>query len=136
MSQNVFKQPVVDTAQFAMPYWPVLAPDAWQPIVEAMSNWNGKLWTTLAATNGEYLDFLNKRAKAELNLARTLSSCRTPADVWQTYSGFWAAAASDYQMEFGALAKRWTATTTDGASVIADCTKGLAEVRNRPQLAA
>lgn len=136
MAQKFSDQPPsFGYAQFSVPYMPVLPPNAWKPFVEAVADWNAKLWTSVAAANGEYLNFLSKRAKADANFAKALSSCRTPIEIWQTYNEFMLGSAHDYRNEFGELATRWTAITSDTANTLADCAQTLTDVRT-PKMAA
>jgi hypothetical protein len=110
-------------------------PNVWQPVVEAISAWNAKIWLSAATANGEYMDFLKRRAKADLAFTQALADCKCPADVWRTYSDFWTNAASDYRREFGQLTSQWNAVTAESAAALAACAGGQRE-RVGQQLAA
>jgi hypothetical protein len=90
--------------------------EVWLPIVEAMSAWNAKFWLSAATANGEYMDFLKRRTKADLAFAQALAGCKCVADVWRTHSDFWTSAASDYRNELDRLTTQWNALAAEDAA--------------------
>ncbi len=133
--QSSSRFPAFEVAQFAMPNWPVMSATGWQPIVEAMTSWNAKVWTAAAQANGEYFDFLRKRGNADLKFAQALSHCRTSTEAWPVVMDFWMSAANDYSAELQNLANQWAAMTSEGASAIASASKTIA-IAQKTRLAA
>jgi hypothetical protein len=121
MAKDSFERPPSSEAErFNLSGGADSVPDIWQPVVETMSAWNAKIWLSAATANGEYMDFLKRRTKADLAFTQALADCKCPADVWRTYSDFWTTAASDYRSELGQLASQWNTVTTEGAAALAD----------------
>jgi hypothetical protein len=115
---------------------PATLPDLWQPFLEAVSAWNAKLWLSAASANGEYLNFLNKRAKADLIFTQSLTGCKSPADVWRTYSEFLACAANDYREGLNDLTSRWKAVTEESTTALVACADSLQRTDVSTDLAA
>jgi hypothetical protein len=86
---------------FAIPTWPIAA---WPSTVQSAS-WNGKLLQCLATLAGEWLDFLNRRLKEDVNLAPRLAACRSPDEISKAYVAFWQKLVDDYWKEFAVLGK-------------------------------
>jgi hypothetical protein len=127
--------PSSEAARFASPKGADSVPNVWLPIVEAMSAGTAKFWLSAATANGEYMDFLKRRIKADLAFTHALAGCKSLADVWRTYSDFWTSAASDYRSEFGQFTSQWNAVTADSAAAFAASTNGQREQTNN-QMAA
>jgi hypothetical protein len=95
--QKLSPKPAYDANAFA---FPLLSPEQlWQPAMHAIGAWNETFGPAVAKCQGEYLDFLQRRIKADCVFAQELSRCKSPNEVFDTYSGFWAKVADDYQKQ-------------------------------------
>lgn len=87
----------------------VLAPAAgielWGPALAGAAKWNGKMCEGFALLGSEWLDFVNRRLKEDLNLPQRVCACRSPEELRDTYTAFWRQAIDDYQKEFTIMAK-------------------------------
>lgn len=115
---------------------PAALSDLWRPFLEAVSAWNAKLWLSAATANGEYMNFLNKRAKADLIFTQSLTGCKSPADVWRTYAEFLACAANDYREGLNDLTSRWKAVTDESTAALVACADSLQRGEVSTELAA
>jgi hypothetical protein len=86
---------------FAIPTWPIAA---WPSTVQS-AGWNGKVLQCLATLGGEWLDFVNRRLKEDVNLAPRLAACRSPDEMSKAYVTFWQKLVDDYRKEFAVLGK-------------------------------
>ena len=88
---------------------PVLAPtmgfELWGPALAGAAKWNGKMYEGFALMGSEWLDFVNRRLKEDLNLPQRMCACRTPEEARDTYAAFWRQAVDDYQKEFVVMAR-------------------------------
>jgi hypothetical protein len=82
---------------------PVPGYELWAPALAGAAKWNGKMYEGLATLGSEWLDFVNRRLKEDLNLAPRVCACRSPDEMRDTYVAFWRQAIDDYQKEFGVM---------------------------------
>jgi hypothetical protein len=66
---------------------------------------NGKIFEGLARLGTEWVDFVNRRLKEDINLLPRLAACRCAEDVSNVYAEFWRNLGEDYTNEFAALSK-------------------------------
>lgn len=73
-----------------------------------------------AATVGqaELMRLTSRRAKAYLELPKTMASCRSPHDVVMQQQAFWQQCAQDYANAAQAMASSWTQFFPFGDSII------------------
>jgi hypothetical protein len=87
----------------------VLSPAAgielWGPALAGAAKWNGKMCQGFALLGSEWLDFVNRRLKEDLNLPQRVCACRSAEELRDTYTAFWRQAMDDYQKEFTVMAK-------------------------------
>lgn len=90
----------------------VLGPGAgielWGPALAGAAKWNGKMCEGFALLGSEWLDFVNRRLKEDLNLPQRVCACRSPEELRDTYAVFWRQAMDDYQKEFAVMARLGT----------------------------
>lgn len=90
-----------------MPFVP-LGPDQvfnlCRPVVEGLTEFNGKLLTSCLEFNRDWTGFLMRRLQVDMTLVHDLAKCTEPREVFEVYSTFFAKAFSDYQREFAQLA--------------------------------
>ena len=65
------------------------------PLVEIQRNWI----ECMTKVNGEFLNFLNRRVKQDLEAASQFAACKNPADFFQTQMQFVQKMAADYTEE-------------------------------------
>ena len=80
---------------FSLPFFN--GEQGWQQAMHAVGAWNEKVGSAVAKCQGEYLEFVQRRLKADVSFAQKLASCKSPDDVLSTYTGYWEAAAKDYR---------------------------------------
>ena len=51
-----------------MPFWTNWSMDMWPPMLSSVATWNFKAGSALTAFNGEWFDFVNRRAREDLAL--------------------------------------------------------------------
>jgi hypothetical protein len=88
-----------------MPFWTNWSMDMWPPMLGSVATWNLKVGSALAAFNGEWFDFVNRRAREDFALIQRLGACQRPDEAWRVYSEFLVKAAGDYRQEFMELAR-------------------------------
>lgn len=79
--------------------------ELWAPAVAGALKWNGTIYEGWAMLGSEWLDFVNRRLKADLSLPQRVCACRSPDEIRDVCTAFWQQAADDYQKEFAAMAK-------------------------------
>jgi hypothetical protein len=90
---------------FALPAWAV-GPWGLGAASELRWNaWNGKAVEGLASLGNEWLDFVHRRLKADIDLLPRLAACRCAEEVSTVYAEFWRNLGDDYVKELGALSK-------------------------------
>jgi hypothetical protein len=75
-----------------------------QPMVEGLTEFNGKLLTSCLEFNREWTGFLMRRMQEDVSLVHDLAQCTEPRGVFEVYSTFFTRALSDYQSEYAQLA--------------------------------
>jgi len=111
---------------FAISYWPVVSN-------EALASLPRKLASCAASATQEYLDFLGRRAQADLEFMSAIPRCRTAPEFWQTYSSFWMRAFGDYQRQYADWTNRWRSLASESSAACATTAKE-AETRRRKQI--
>jgi hypothetical protein len=91
----------LSTTPFAIPTWSIAV---WPSTVQSASS-NDKVLQCLATLGGEWLDFVNRRLKEDVNLAPRLAACRSPDEMSKAYVAFWQKLVDDYWKEFAVLGK-------------------------------
>ena len=81
------------------------------PTTDALA-WTESFGPVLTAVNREWIAFINRRLDQDAKFADRLSSCKAPAEMWQTWSEFWVKAADDYAGEAAELVR--VATSVGG----------------------
>jgi hypothetical protein len=89
------------TMPFAIPTWPM---PIWPSMADAAS-WNGKVLQGLTLLGGEWLDFVTRRLKEDVNLPTKFAACRSPNEISSVYAAFWKKLVDDYWKEFAVLGK-------------------------------
>jgi hypothetical protein len=84
---------------------PALGFELWGPAMAGAAKWNGKMYEGFATLSSEWLDFVNRRLKEDLNLPQRVCACRSPDEMRDTCVAFWRQAIDDYQKEFNVMAK-------------------------------
>jgi hypothetical protein len=79
--------------------------ELWGPALAGAAKWNGRMYEGFAMLGSEWLDFVNRRLKEDLNFPQRVCACRSPDEVRDTYAVFWRQAMDDYQKEFTVMAK-------------------------------
>jgi hypothetical protein len=82
-----------------------LGSEVWGAALAGTVRWNGRMYEGIAMLGSEWLDFVNRRLKEDLRLPQRVCACRSPAELRDTYAGFWRQAADDYQKEFALLSR-------------------------------
>jgi hypothetical protein len=84
---------------------PAVGLELWGPALAGAAKWNGKMCEGFALLGSEWLDFVHRRLKEDLNLPQRVCACRSPEELRHTYVAFWQQALDDYQKEFTVMAK-------------------------------
>jgi ribosomal protein L22 len=83
--------------------------DTWmsinRPMLEAMTEINGRLIEQVSRANNEWLGFVNRRMKEDMAASKRFMECRTVQDVFSAYSDFVQRAQQQYQAEFQYFAR-------------------------------
>src|SRR5262245_5288527 len=77
----------------------------WGPALAGAVKWNGKMYQGLAMLGSEWLDFVNRRLKEDLNLPHRLCASQSPEELRVTYLAFLKQAMDDYQKELTVMAR-------------------------------
>jgi hypothetical protein len=86
-----------ETNAFGLPF--LNAEQGLQQAMHAVGVWNEKVGSAVAKCQSEYLEFVQRRLKADVSLAQKLALCKSPGDVLSTYTGYWETAANDYRSQ-------------------------------------
>jgi hypothetical protein len=116
--------------------WPGLAP------LEAMASlnkralavileFNGSVYSRMAAINSEWAEFVGKRFTEEFKLSQQLAACRNPDQLLQVYSAFIKLAFEQYQAEFAHMLKLGQTFATQNADFLKDRVE--AAMKDAPQ---
>jgi hypothetical protein len=84
---------------------PAAGIELWGPALAGAAKWNGRMCEGFALLGSEWLDFVNRRLKEDLNLPQRVCACRSAEELRDTYTVFWRQAMDDYQKEFTVMAK-------------------------------
>jgi hypothetical protein len=84
---------------------PTMGFELWGPALAGAAKWNGKMYEGFALLGSEWLDFVNRRLKEDLNLPQRMCACKSPEEARDTYVAFWRQAVDDYQKEFTVMTK-------------------------------
>jgi hypothetical protein len=76
-----------------------------RPALAAMAQVNGKVYENLAAMNKNWADFLNRRLKEDLDVARQLAGCKSVPEVYGFWADYLQTAVSDYRTELEQMSK-------------------------------
>ncbi len=87
---------------FGIPSWPM---GFWGLGASHEIGWNGKAFEGLARLGTEWVDFVNRRLKEDINLMPRLAACRCAEEVSDVYAEFWRSFGEDYSKEFAALSR-------------------------------
>ena len=83
--------------------------DTWmsinRPMLEAMTEINGRLIEQVSRANNEWLGVVNRRMKEDMAASKRFMECRTVQDVFSAYSDFVQRAQQQYQAEFQYFAR-------------------------------
>jgi hypothetical protein len=63
------------------------------------------MYEGIAMLGSEWLDFVNRRLKEDLNFPQRVCACRTAGELRDTYAAFWRQAMDDYQRELAVMAR-------------------------------
>jgi hypothetical protein len=87
---------------FAIPSWPV---GIWGLGAANELRWNDRAFEDLAGLGTEWVDFVDRRLKEDINLLPRLAACRCAEEVSNVYGEFWRKLGEDYSKEFAVLSK-------------------------------
>ena len=87
--------------------------DLRHPLLVGAGEWGTRCCSTAIAVNKQWLDFLQKRLKADLEMPQRFMSCSSPYEAWSVHVGFLQKTITDYQKELTALAKLGGRQTAD-----------------------
>ncbi len=104
-----------EPANLMLPF--VDAQSVMQPPFSAMANF-GMLCESLAHFSTEWVGFLNRRLKEDWAVPQRLAACTSPQELQQVYIDYWSKAFSQYQEEFGRLARLGELVTRQTASAL------------------
>lgn len=71
-----------------------------RPMMSAMTQINGKLIEQAARVNTEWMGFLNRRLKEDIETSQRMMECKTMQDIMAATSDFFQRAQQQYQAEF------------------------------------
>ena len=76
-----------------------------RPMLNAMADFNSRIFENASSFNKEWVNFLNRRLEADLAMPRQLAACKSPQDVYDVYNEFYQRAFTHYQAEFEEFSK-------------------------------
>jgi hypothetical protein len=85
-----------------VPLWPL---GLWGFGASHEIGWNGKVYESLARLGTEWVDFVNRRLKEDINLLPRLAACSCAAEASKVYAEFWRNFGEDYAKEFAEFNK-------------------------------
>jgi hypothetical protein len=96
-SRSIIDAPTVDNPAMA-------AFESWinmnRPVMEAMSELNGRWIEQVSKANSEWLGFVNRRLNEDIAASQRIMECKTLQDLFAAYSDFFQRAQQQYQAEF------------------------------------
>jgi hypothetical protein len=111
---------IVDSPRFDNPA--MSAFESWininRPVMEAMSELNGRWIEQVSKANSEWLGFVNRRLNEDIAASQKIMECKTLQDVFSTYSDFFQRAQQQYQAEFQYFARLNQKLADETASVM------------------
>ena len=110
--------------------------ELWGPAIAGAARWNGKMYEGLAMLGSEWLDFVNRRLKEDLNFPQRVCACRTAEDLRDTYAAFWRQAMDDYQREMTVMARLGSGLLTNSLTAAQSRAKEAAREFREPFAAA
>ncbi|MBO0763774.1 MAG: phasin family protein [Hyphomicrobiaceae bacterium] len=118
----------------------ILAPAAgielWGPALAGAAKWNGKMCEGFALLGTEWLDFVNRRLKEDLNLPQRMCACRSAEELRDIYTAFWRQAIDDYQKEFTVMTKLGSSFLSNSLTAMQTRVEEAAHELRRPFAAA
>ena len=114
--QKRYSMSADEMTPFGIPFFN--AEQGWQNAMQAVGAWNEKVGSAVAKCQGEYLEFVQRRIKADCSLAQKLATCKSPGDVLSTYSGYWETAAKDYRNQIETSAEMAQALAKVGTPIL------------------
>lgn len=126
-------RPILDTAQTDNPA--MAAFESWininRPVMEAMSELNGRWIEQFSKANSEWLGFVNRRLNEDIAASQRILECKTLQDVFAAYSDFFQRAQQQYQAEFQYFARLNQKLADETASVMKNSIEQVdAEIRH------
>ena len=101
-SRSIIDSPRVDNpAMAAFESWINLN----RPVMEAMSELNGRWIEQFSKANSEWLGFVNRRLNEDIAASQRIMECKTLQDVFSAYSDFFQRAQQQYQAEIQYFAR-------------------------------
>jgi hypothetical protein len=76
-----------------------------RPMLEAVTELNGRLIEQVSRANNEWLGFMNRRLNEDMAASKRFMECKTVQDVFSAYSDFFQRAQQQYQAEFQYFAR-------------------------------
>jgi len=111
---------IVDSPRFDNPA--MTAFESWininRPVMEAMSELNGRWIEQVSKANSEWLGFVNRRLNEDIAASQRIMECKTLQDVFSAYSDFFQRAQQQYQAEFQYFARLNQKLADETASVM------------------
>lgn len=89
-----------------------------QQAMHAVGAWNEKVGSAVAKCQSEYLEFVQRRIKADVSFAQQLARCKSPGDVMSTYTGYWETAANDYRSQIETSAEMASTLAKAGTPIL------------------
>ncbi len=74
--------------------------DVQRPMVEALTDMNGRIIEQVSLANTEWIGFMGRRIDEDLAASKRLMECRTMQDVFAAYAEYFRRAQHQYQSEF------------------------------------
>ena len=114
-SRSIIDSPRVDNPAMA-------AFESWininRPVMEAMSELNGRWIEQVSKANSEWLSFVNRRFNEDIAASQRILECKTMQDVFAAYSDFFQRAQQQYQAEFQYFSRLNQKLADDTATVM------------------
>jgi hypothetical protein len=89
-----------------------------RPMLEAMTELNGRFIEQVSRANTEWIGFVNRRLNEDMAASQRFMECKTVQDVFAAYSDFVQRAQAQYQAEFQYFARLNRKLADETASVI------------------
>jgi hypothetical protein len=89
-----------------------------RPMLDAMTELNGRLLEQVSRANNEWLGFMSRRINEDMAASKRFMECKTVQDVFSAYSDFFQRAQQQYQGEFQYFARLNQKLADDTATVL------------------